>query len=571
MMQWGPRLFDDGRTEFALWAPNAARVSLVLEGGGEMAMEKRDAGWFACTAEAPPATRYRFRLPDAPGGALDVPDPAARLQDGGVHGWSVVCEPDDHAWRSSDWRGRSWAEAVIWECHAGVLGGFEGVAERLPELAELGVTAIELMPVGAFSGMRGWGYDGVLPYAPHEAYGTPAQLKALVDRAHELGLSMILDVVYNHFGPDGNYLGTYASDFFHGAHTPWGQAVSVEREAVARFFIDNALMWLTEYRFDGLRFDAVHAIDDEAFLERMGHEIRAATEGRHVHLVLENEANDPEPIEGPYDAQWNDDFHNALHVLLTGESASYYAAFADAPARRLAHCMAEGFSYQGEEIEPGRRRGKPSAHLPATAFVNFLQNHDQVGNRALGERLIRLVDQDTVKAAAALQILSPGIPLLFMGEEAGSRSPFLFFTDFHDELADAVREGRRREFAGFSTFSDPEARKAIPDPNSPATFEASRPEPGPDAEDWRSFYRELLDLRARHLVGRMAACESLGAEALAEPTVRGSWRLGDGARWHVLARFGEEPFDETELPGRTIFAVGDAQRGPFAIVTREDA
>lgn len=570
-MRWGPRQLDEDRTEFALWAPSAARVELVLDGAGEVAMDKRDAGWFATTERVAPGSRYRFRLPDAPGGGLDVPDPASRLQDGGVHGWSVVCAPDDHDWRAADWRGQPWEETVIWECHAGVLGGFNGVAERLDELAGLGITAVELMPVGAFSGNRGWGYDGVLPYAPHEAYGSPAELKALVDRAHELGLSMILDVVYNHFGPDGNYLGAYASDFFHGAHTPWGQAVSVNREPVARFFIDNALMWLTEYRFDGLRFDAVHAIGDEAFLDRMGREIRAATKGRQVHLVLENEANDTEPLEGPYDAQWNDDFHNALHVLLTGESDSYYAAFADAPAKRLARIMAEGFSYQGEEIEPGRRRGKPSAHLPATCFVNFLQNHDQVGNRAMGERLIRLVGEATLKAATAVQLLSPGIPLLFMGEEAGSRTPFLFFTDFHDDLADAVREGRRREFSGFPAFSDPEAREAIPDPNDPATFAASRPEPGPDGEEWRRFYRDLLALRARHLVPHLAGCESLGAEPLGDRAIRGSWQLGDGARWHVLGRFGDEPLDTPKLPGRTIFAAGMAERGPFAFVTCEEA
>lgn len=571
MTRFGPRLLADGETEFALWAPNAARVALVLDGAGEVPMEKGDAGWFVARAEAPPGTRYRFRVPGGEGEEFDVPDPASRRQDGGVHGWSVVCAPDDYRWRNPDWRGRPWEEAVIWECHAGVLGGFAGVAERLPELAELGITAIELMPVGAFSGTRGWGYDGVLPYAPDEAYGSPEDLKALVDRAHDLGLMMILDVVYNHFGPDGNYLGTYASDFFRSADTPWGQAVDVGREPVARFFIDNALMWLNEYRFDGLRFDAVHAIGDDAFLDRMGREIREGTKGRHVHLVLENEANDPAPLEGPYDAQWNDDFHNAAHVLLTGESASYYAAFTDAPAQRLARSLAEGFSYQGEEVEPGRTRGAPSEHLPHTCFVNFLQNHDQIGNRAMGERLIELVDQDTLRAATALLLLSPGIPLLFMGEEAGSRAPFLFFTDFHDELADAVREGRRREFSGFPAFSDPEAREAIPDPNDPATFAASYPEPGPNAGEWRAFYREMLALRQRHLVPHLASARSLGAEALGEKTVRASWRLDDEATWHVLAHFANEPID-AELPqGETVFETGDSAASPFFIAARETA
>jgi len=569
-MLWGPRLLPDGRAEFALWAPDAGRVELVVKGADARAMEKRDAGWFACTAEAGPGARYRFRLPDAPGGGLDVPDPASRRQDGGVHGWSVVSASDDYQWRNPDWRGRPWEEAVVWECHAGVLGGFAGVAERLPELADLGITAIELMPVGAFPGERNWGYDGVLPYAPAEAYGSPAELKALVDRAHGLGLMAMLDVVYNHFGPDGNYLGTYASDFFHDAHTPWGQAVSVDRDPVARFFIDNALMWLEEYRFDGLRFDAVHAIGDRAFVDRMGREIRAATPGRHVHLVLENEANDPNPLEGPYDAQWNDDFHNSAHALLTGESASYYAAFADAPADRLARCLSEGFSYQGEEVEAGRIRGKPSAHLPKTCFVNFLQNHDQVGNRALGERLIRLVDREVLKVATALHLLSPAIPLLFMGEETGSRTPFLFFTDFHDDLADAVREGRRREFAGFPAFSDPEARAAIPDPNAEATFAASRPEPGPDAAEWRGFYAELIALRAAHLVPGMAECESLGAASVGDGGVRASWRLADGARWHVLAWFGNGPCPADWPRGHVLFETGNPASGPRFVAAREE-
>lgn len=567
MMRWGPRLLGGGKAEFSVWAPSASTMTLVLADGDEMAMEQHAGGWFTAQASAPDGTRYRFRLPDG----REVPDPASRRQDGGVHGWSVVCDPADQVWRNPDWRGRPWEETVIWECHAGVLGGFSGVADKLPELAALGITAVELMPVAAFAGNRNWGYDGVLPYAPAEAYGSPADLKALVDRAHELGLSMILDVVYNHFGPDGNFLGAYAADFFHDAHTPWGQAVSVDKEPVARFFIDNALMWLDEFRFDGLRFDAVHAIGDDAFLDRMARELRGATEGRHIYLVLENEANDPDRLKGPFDAQWNDDFHNALHVSLTGETASYYAAFADRPAARLATCLAEGFSYQGEEVEPGRTRGAPSGHLPPTAFVNFVQNHDQVGNRALGERLLPLVGEAAARAATALLLLSPGIPLLFMGEEVGSRAPFLFFTDFHDDLADAVREGRRREFAGFPAFADPAARKAIPDPNAPATFNASQPEPGPDADAWRALYRDLLAVRAEHLVPHLAGCESLGAEAIGERTVRAAWRLGGGAVWRLWAGFDPAGCSGARPQGELVRQVGDPASGPFCIVTREDA
>ena len=558
MMRWGPEVLADGQTRFTLWAPGSQPPVLELQDAGKVEMQALKDGWYAAEAEASPGTRYRFRLADG----LAVPDPASRAQDGGVHGWSVVTDPRDYAWRNADWHGRPWEEAVIYECHAGVLGGFAGVAEKLPELADLGFTAIELMPVAAFSGTRNWGYDGVLPYAPAEAYGSPRDLKALIDRAHDLGLMVYLDVVYNHFGPDGNYLGAYASDFFHEAHTPWGQAISTERKPVARFFIDNALMWLTEYRFDGLRFDAVHAIDDDAFLDAMAAELRSATSGRQVHLVLENEANDPERLSGPFDAQWNDDFHNSAHVVLTGETASYYRAFAGGATQLLARTLAEGFAWQGEEIEPGHRRGAPSTHLPPTCFVNFLQNHDQVGNRAMGERLTELTERERLEAATALLLLSPGIPMVFMGDETGSRSPFLFFTDFHDELADAVREGRRREFANFPAFSDPEARKRIPDPNDPATFEKSVPEPGPDAAEWRKLYRRLLSTRQQEIVPHLAGARSLGAQPLGDGALQAGWRLGNGAQLHVLANLGTDGISATLVEGRELFACGNPLEGP---------
>lgn len=498
-------------------------------------MQPSSDGWFHAEAEAAAGARYRFRIsPD-----LAVPDPASRAQAGDVHGWSLLVDPDGHRWQNQ-WLGRPWEEAVVYELHAGLLGGFRGVAERLPELAALGVTAVELMPVAAFSGTRNWGYDGVLPYAPASAYGTPDELKALVDRAHGLGLMVLLDVVYNHFGPDGNYLHSYAGDFFHPEiHTPWGAAIAFDRDPVRRFFIDNALMWLTEYRFDGLRFDAVHAIGDPGFLDDMAAEIRAATEGRHVHLVLENEANDAARLERGYDAQWNDDFHNVVHVLLTGETEGYYEAFAGRPAHKLARCLAEGFVYQGES-----GRGAPSGHLRTSAFVPFLQNHDQVGNRAMGERLMVLTGKERLRAATALLLLMPQVPLLFMGEESGSETPFLFFTDFHDDLADAVREGRRREFAKFAAFADPGARARIPDPNDPATFERSRLEPGPEAEEWRELYRRLLDLRRGEIVPRLKGARGEGAEALSNSAVLARWRLGDGSRLAIFCNLGAEEMAE---------------------------
>jgi len=539
-MAAGALLAGPGRTRFRFWAPGCDPVLLEVEGQQPQGMATLGDGWFGAEADCSAGARYRFRLSDD----LAVPDPASRAQDGDVHGWSVVVDQSAYDWRNDQWHGRPWHEAVICEVHAGVMGGFAGVAKALPDLAALGITAIELMPIGAFSGKRNWGYDGVLPYAPAAAYGSPDDLKALVDSAHDLGLMIFLDVVYNHFGPDGNYLHACAPAFFdESRHTPWGGAIDFRQEAVARFFIDNALYWLNDYRFDGLRLDAVHAMADNDFLDRLAREVRGGVDpARHVHLVLENEANDAARLERGYDAQWNDDFHNVLHVLLTGETQAYYRDFADRPADRLARCLAEGFIYQGEGSpnHDGRPRGTASGHLPPVRFVTFLQNHDQIGNRALGERLTMMVDKARLRAAMGLLLLCPQIPLLFMGEETGSRSPFLFFTDFHDELADAVREGRRREFAAFPAFADPEARKRIPDPNAMETFTSSIPAPGPDAAEWRDFITTLLRLRAQHIVPGLAGAAATGASALSDAAVIAHWRLANGARLTLAINLGEQ-------------------------------
>lgn len=563
-MKWGPTPVADGRWRFALWAPGAKEVGLEVDGRSS-AVEAALDGWFTCEADAQPGQAYSFTIDDG----QQVPDPASRGQAGDVHGPSLLIDPAAYRWRTAEWRGRPWEEAVICEVHAGVLGGFKGVAEELPRLAELGITAIELMPVNAFSGTRNWGYDGVLPYAPAAAYGSPDDLKALVDRAHELGLMILLDVVYNHFGPDGNYLGAYAPDFFHPeVHTPWGAAIAFDRDPVRRFFIDNALMWLEEYRFDGLRLDAVHAIGDETFLTELAAEVRERIGGdRHVHLILENEKNEASRLERDYTAQWNDDFHNTVHVLLTGEKAGYYRGFADQPAERLARCLGEGFVYQGETPPGGEHpRGEPSGHLPPQRFVTFLQNHDQVGNRALGERLILLTNRERLRAATALLLLCPQVPLLFFGEEAGSRSPFLFFTDFHDALADAVREGRRGEFAHFPAFADEEAREKIPDPNARSTFDASRPEPGPDAGEWEKLYRTLLRHRREQIVPRLAGARPLGAEAVGPAAVTARWRLADGAKLTLFVNLGNDPVQPPPLPEtEPFFAVGTGgNAGAFA-------
>ena len=552
----GACLIAPGRTRFRLWAPDLSEAALEVEGRPSLPMNPCDDGWFEVESDVGVGAAYRYRV----GPDLVVPDPASRAQDGDVNDASLVVDPESYRWRI-DWSGRPWEEAVICEVHCGVLGGFAGVADYLPQLADLGVTAVQLMPVNDFSGQRNWGYDGVLPYAPDAAYGTPDELKALVDRAHELGLMIFLDVVYNHFGPDGNYLNAYASRFFHPEkQTPWGAAIAFDREPVARFFIDNARYWIEAFRFDGLRFDAVHAIGDEAFLDRMAAEVRDAAGDRQVHLILENEANDAERLEQAYDAQWNDDFHNVMHVLLTGETSAYYQDFAQDPEERLARCLAEGFIYQGEGSpnHDGAPRGEPSAHLRPTAFVSFLQNHDQVGNRAMGERLTSLVDHDRLKAAVAMQLLCPQVPLIFMGEETGSTSPFLFFTDFHNELADAVRDGRRREFAKFEAFADPEARERIPDPNAPSTFEMSRVRPGEDADGWRDLYRRLLKLRREMITPGLAQAKSAGSQVLGDKAVAAAWTLGHGFRLSLALNLGAEAVAYADAPAvEPVFAIGD--------------
>jgi maltooligosyltrehalose trehalohydrolase len=545
---FGPTIQPDGRTRFRLWAPAETAVSLEIDGRPALPMDAGESGWWDATTEAAPGDRYRFRLSNGQA----VPDPAARAQGPDVHDQSLMVDPNAFAWRNTGWRGRRWEEAVIYEVHAGLTGGFKGVAEILPALAELGVTAVELMPIADFPGRRNWGYDGVLPCAPDAAYGSPDDLKALVDRAHTLDLMVYLDVVYNHFGPDGNFLPAYAPSFFRDdVQTPWGGAIDFRRPEVRRFFIENAVYWTQEFRFDGLRFDAVHAITERDFLVDMAVAVRAAAgRERHIHLMLENEHNCSSLLEKSFDAQWNDDFHNVLHVLLTGETGAYYQDFADRPAERLARCLKDGFIYQGEPSpsHDGAPRGEPSGHLTPTAFIAFLQNHDQVGNRAFGERLIELAAPEALKAASALLLLGPQIPLLFMGEEIGSRSPFLFFTDFHDELADAVREGRRKEFAKFPAFADPEQRQRIPDPNAPETFERSRPQPNAESETWRSFYKHLIDLRRTHIVPRLKGARAEDARVLGDKAVTAVWRMGDGARLTIALNLDEAPVTFTDQP-----------------------
>ena len=529
--QHGPERLEGSRTRFRLWAPDAQSVSLVISGGETLPMQQGENGWYSIVANAEAGTRYSFLIDDE----LTVPDPASRAQSADVHDASVLVDPDAYQWRNRSWQGRPWHEAVLYELHVGACGGYAEIERRLPALAELGVTAIELMPLAEFPGDRNWGYDGVLLYAPEASYGTPDQLKRLIDTAHGLGLMVFIDVVYNHFGPDGNYLHRYARHFFrHDQQTPWGDAIDFRRREVRDFFIDNALMWLMEYRFDGLRMDAVHAIPDRTFLTELADRVHAEVEpGRHVHLVLENEDNRASLLESGFTAQWNDDGHNVLHTLLTGESQGYYADYHQDATVKLVRFLGEGFVYQGHQNRRGEARGESSRHLSPTAFVLFLQNHDQTGNRAFGDRLITLANPDVLRAATAVLLLSPMIPLLFMGEEWGAREPFLFFTSHHGELADAVREGRRGEFAEFSEFADEHTRERIPDPNAVETFEASQPDYNKREQaehaEWLSLYRQLLQIRHQEIVPRLPGARFIGAEALGDAAALAQWQLGDGA------------------------------------------
>ncbi|HYZ21149.1 MAG TPA: malto-oligosyltrehalose trehalohydrolase [Rhodopila sp.] len=565
---FGTKRLSNGSVRFRLWAPAQETVSVALDAGLTLAMERSPGGWFEAIAEVPDGALYRFRLGD---GTL-VPDPASRCQSADVHDASVVT-PGSFDWKHPDWTGRPWTDAVLYEIHAGAAGGFRNIKEDLPRLKELGITAIELMPVNDFPGRRNWGYDGVLPYAPDTAYGSPADLKDLVDTAHGLGLMTFLDVVYNHFGPDGNYIALYAPGFFRDdVQTPWGPAIDFRRPEVRNFFTCNALMWLHEYRFDGLRLDAVHAIPEQDWVEEMAATVRATTPpGRHIHLVLEHH-NAASHLRKAVNAQWNDDLHNVMHVLLTDEASGYYVDYASEPAAKLAQCLAEGWCYQGQYSKYLKAaRGEPCADLPPWCHVFFLQNHDQIGNRAFGERLTRLSSPAALEAAIALQMLCPQIPLLFMGEERASAAPFLFFTDHHDQLADAVREGRRNEFAGFAEFAAPENRERIPDPNAADTFIASVPRPDPAAGSGRfALYQRLIALRMKEIVPRLDGTVTAKAWPIGPKAVRAQWTLGRSARLVIATNLGTDPVSFDAPAGRKIFAIGNENAGPMTAAYLEE-
>jgi maltooligosyltrehalose trehalohydrolase len=398
-------------------------------------------------------------------------------------------------------------------------GTFRSAIDCLDYLAGLGITALEIMPVADFPGNRNWGYDGVLLFAPDSSYGRPDDLKALVDAAHARRIMVFLDVVYNHFGPDGNYLPEYSPVFTERHKTPWGAAVNYDADGshmVREFVIQNAIYWIVEFHFDGLRLDAVHAIKDDSdthIVDELASRVRNASRGRQVHLLLENEENEAGPLERCdgkpqfYTAQWNDDIHHVLHAAVTGEHTGYYADYTG-DTEKLGRALAEGFAFQGEPMTfRGSPRGEPSGHLPPTAFVSFIQNHDQVGNRAFGDRLTSVAPAEAVRAIIAIYLLLPQIPMLFMGEEFAASQPFPFFAHFEPELAEAVRKGRRAEFAKFPEFQDPRKRETIPDPTSEETFRSAKlnwqeATTGSHA-DHLVLYRDLLALRRREIVPRL--------------------------------------------------------------------
>lgn len=548
-------------TRFAVWAPNATRVELHVRTGaaaGDYPLVRDARGVYVATIPGARAgDDYAYRLD----GGDERADPVSRWQPHGVHGASRVVDPDSFHWSDKGWTGIEMADFVIYELHVGTFtpeGTFDAVIPRLASLAELGVTAIELMPVAQFPGTRNWGYDGVSLYAPQNSYGGPDALKRLVNAAHSTGLAVVLDVVYNHLGPEGNYLAEFGPYFTDTYRTPWGRAMNYDgpdSDEVRAFAIENACYWIREFHIDALRLDAIHGIFDArashilADLTARVHETAVELE-RRVQVIAESDLNDPRllrPVErGGYamDAQWSDDFHHSVHVLLTGEHAGYYKGFAeyrDGPARALAQALARRFAFDGNYASHRRRQhGAPAIDISADHFVLFIQNHDQVGNRAAGERLDALVCPDARRLAAALLLLSPYVPLIFMGEEYGEPAPFLYFVSHSDpQLIEAVRKGRSEEFESFGWGN------GVPDPQAIETFERSRihfelARAGEHAK-LRELYRELLVIRREEPALRPGA-----AHIAADSSRHGNVRMrldAPGAR-SLLALFN---LTETEI------------------------
>lgn len=529
--RFGPKFIDDEHVQFRLWAPSIDAVHVKV-GDREYPMAAAEDGWFHSEVHrAPDGTTYQFVMPDG----LHVPDPASRQQADDVHGASIVRRPPPP---TEITRAHvPWESSVIYETHVGTAtpeGTFTALISELPVLRDCGITVLELLPVADFPGAWNWGYDGVLPFAPDRRYGTPDELRALVSAAHRLGMAVWMDVVYNHFGPEGNYLYVYARDFFSEAiETPWGAGIDFSVPQVRQFFVENACYWTAEFGIDGLRVDAVHAIEDEStphFITELVQTVkRSAT--APVAVVLENERNESRYLRGAddtaADAQWNDDLHHALHVLVTGQTTGYYGAYAAQPEQMLMRALREGFIYQGEPspTHGGAARGEPSGDLSPLRFISFLQNHDQIGNRAFGERITTLAPAAAVEAALAVVLLAPQVPMLFMGELWLSQTPFQFFCDFAPDLAKNVREGRRREFG----LDD------LPDPTAAATRDVSRPgvHRAQHSDGEPSVVPELLRIRHTELVPMLSSITRASAHGGGEEAVTVAWEA-ETVRWVMV-------------------------------------
>jgi len=524
----------DGGVEFRVWAPASARVDVILYGPDAEAvhpLDRQGDGWFRGVVPGIGAgARYRYRLDEAE----TCPDPASRSQPQGVHGASEVVDPSTFRWTDDGWRGVPLAELVVYEAHVGTAteaGTFDALIERLAEISELGVTAVEPMPVAEFSGARNWGYDGVFPYAPESAYGGPEAFRRFVDSAHARGLAVILDVVYNHLGPEGNYLHPVTGGrYFTDRHcTPWGDAIDYANPAVRELAIQNAIHWAREYHLDGLRLDATHAIIDDSpvhLLREMRERVRAALPAdRHFVLIAEDERNDrrvvtPAPEGLGLDGVWADDLHHQLRRHTAGDHEGYFRDYTGS-IEDIVRTLRRGWFYEGQpSLNHGASRGTEADGLSPAAFVHCIQNHDQVGNRPFGDRLTETVSLPAYRAVSALLLLSPYTPLLWMGQEWAASTPFQYFTDHPPELGRRVTEGRRREFGTFSAFADPAVRERIPDPQAPETFARSRlrweerarmPHAGILA-----LYRELLRLRRAHPALRRRGRDDFAVAGLGE-------------------------------------------------------
>ncbi len=583
-MRFGAEVRDKS-TRFKLWAPKAKTVRLKLKGQRELLqLEAQGEGWHRLeVAGVGAGARYKYVLPDG----TEIADPASRFQPDNVEDFSEVIDPRSYCWTDEAWTGRPWEEAIIYELHVGAFtpeGTFKAAIDHLDHLVKLGVTAIQLMPLGEFYGKFNWGYDGVLWFAPSSAYGRPEDLKAFVDAAHQRALMVFVDVVYNHFGPVGNSLPQIAPIFTKAHSSPWGDAINYDGKdaaVVRELVVENALYWVTEFNFDGLRLDAVHMIADDSathILEIIAARVQAARPGRHTHLIVENSENQErwlkrnsglQPVH--YTAQWNDDMHHLLHSAATGENTGYYSDFDNLKSRfdKLGRSLAEGFAYQGEfKPREGMVRGQPSGGLPATAFVIYMQDHDQIGNRIKGDRITQLASADAVKAVASVYLLSPQIPMLFMGEEWAADEPFPFFSDVPAGMRAAIHKGRQESLKTTPEHEDPskpDVSETV-DPTSLTTFQSAKLDWAAlrkkEHWEWLDYYRTLIDLRTHEIVPRLAGLGGFASnhQVLGDNSVLVDWTLGDGSKLRLYLNLCSEVQENVPpVVGRRLWLQGFAE------------